>query len=113
VTDRIWMAVAWLWTASIREFAILGGTGGPGRLTAETWTEYRPTSKYQAFVPFKQVEFYAQLGEARDAVYFPCPAWRGESWTSPAVLVSLPPVVTSRTAMLLSGKAETPESNFW
>jgi hypothetical protein len=97
----------------LRECAIRGGTGDPGRLVAETRKEYRDARKYQALVPFQQVEFYAQRGETRDTLYVPRPSWWGEAWTSPAMLVPLPPVVTYRASMLLREKAGTPESNFW
>ena len=97
----------------LRECAIRCDTGDPGRLAAETRKEYRDARKYQTLVPFQQVEFYAQRGETRDALYVSCPSWWGEAWTSPAMLVPLPPVVTYRASMLLREKAGTAESNFW
>jgi hypothetical protein len=89
-----------------------GLTGDLGRLVAETRKEYRDARKYQVLVPFQQVEFYAQRGEARDQLYVPCPTWWGEAWTSPAMLVPLPPVVTYRASMLLREKARKIESEF-
>jgi hypothetical protein len=98
---------------ALRELEIAGITGDPERLVSETRKEYRDARKYVFLVPFQQVEFYAQSGEARDALHVSCSMWWEESWTSPLMMVPIPPVVTYRASMLLSEKKGTPEYDFW
>jgi hypothetical protein len=98
---------------ALRELAIAGISGDPGRLISETRKEYRDTRKYGFMVPLQQAELYAQSGDARDALYVRCPKWWEESWTSPLMMVPIPSVVTYRASMLLSEKEGTFECDFW
>jgi hypothetical protein len=84
------------------------------RMLGEIKKEHRDARKHNFLVPYQQVEFYDQTPEAWSRYYVRCPELCLEAgWTSQHMFAPLPPCVTYRASLLLSGDAAHPESPFW
>jgi hypothetical protein len=68
---------------------------------------------HQEFAPYHQVEFYAQIPEARRQLYPYIPPWWSEVQVLPNMMVPLPPVLTFRGSRFLSDYRGTPEGEFY
>jgi hypothetical protein len=98
---------------ALRDGSIADQAGDPGRMLAETRKETRNLRVYQEFAPYHQVEFYAQIPEARRQLYPYIPPWWSEVQVLPNMMVPLPPVLTYRGSRFLSDYRGTPEGEFY
>jgi hypothetical protein len=93
--------------------SIADQAGDLGRMLAETRKETRNLRVYQEFAPYHQVEFYAQIPEARRQLYPYIPPWWSEVQVLPNMMVPLPPVLTYRGSRFLYDYRSTPEGEFY
>jgi hypothetical protein len=94
---------------ALRDGSMADQAGDPGRMLAETRKETRNLRVYKEFATYHQMEFYAQISEARRHLYPYIPPWWSEVKVLPNMMVPLPPVLNYRGSRFLSDYRNTPE----